>query len=167
MSKKITKVLIANRGEIAVRVILAVKELGLESVAIYSEPDRTALHVMLADEAYPIGPAAASESYLVIDNIISAARESGANAIHPGYGFMSENAEFADRCKAEGIIFIGPEAESIRSMGDKLSARALMIKAGVPVIPGSKGAISDPDLAIKEAAIIGYPVLLKASAGGG
>ncbi len=167
MSKKITKVLIANRGEIAVRVILAVKELGLESVAIYSEPDRTALHVMLADEAYPIGPAAASESYLVIDNIISAAKKSGANAIHPGYGFMSENAEFSDRCKAEGIIFIGPEAESIRSMGDKLSARALMIKAGVPVIPGSEGAISDPDLAIKEAAKIGYPVLLKASAGGG
>jgi len=167
MSKKITKVMVANRGEIAVRVILAVKELGLESVAIYSEPDRTALHVMLADEAYPIGPAAASESYLVIDNIISAARESGANAIHPGYGFMSENAEFADRCKAEGIIFIGPDADSIRSMGDKLSARALMIKAGVPVIPGSEGAISDPDLAIKEAAKIGYPVLLKASAGGG
>jgi acetyl-CoA carboxylase, biotin carboxylase subunit len=167
MSKKINKVLVANRGEIAVRVILAVRELGIKSVAIYSEPDRTALHVLLADEAYPIGPAAASESYLVIDNIISAAKESGADAIHPGYGFMSENAEFSDRCKTEGITFIGPTADSINSMGDKLSARDLMIKAGVPVIPGSKGAISDPDLAIEEASKIGYPVLLKASAGGG
>ena len=126
MSKKINKVLVANRGEIAVRVILAVRELGIKSVAIYSEPDRTALHVLLADEAYPIGPAAASESYLVIDNIISAAKESGADAIHPGYGFMSENAEFSDRCKTEGITFIGPTADSINSMGDKLSARDLI-----------------------------------------
>jgi acetyl-CoA carboxylase biotin carboxylase subunit len=161
------KVLVANRGEIAVRVIRALRELGISSVAVYSEADRASLHVRLADEAVLIGPAAASESYLRIDRILHAARYSGAEAIHPGYGFLSENAAFAAACEQEGIKFIGPSSEAIRRMGSKTDARKLAIEAGVPVVPGTKDAARTIDEARRVAADLGYPVLLKASAGGG
>jgi acetyl-CoA carboxylase biotin carboxylase subunit len=169
MSKttKIKKILIANRGEIAVRVIRACADLGLTSVAVYSECDRAAFHVRLAHEAYYVGPSPSSESYLVQENIIRAAKESGADAIHPGYGFLSENAEFAQRCADEGIIFIGPDPETIRVLGDKLKAREMAIKAGLPVVPGTDTSSSDATEAKKFAAKIGYPVLVKAAAGGG
>jgi acetyl-CoA carboxylase, biotin carboxylase subunit len=167
MSKTIQKVLVANRGEIAVRVIIGLRETGVTAVAVYSEPDRTALHVMLADEAYPIGPAPAAESYLLGERIIETAKACGADAIHPGYGFLSENADFSRACDAAGIIFIGPTGDSIELMGDKLSARRLMMDSGVPVIPGTENAVKDPDEAVAAAKEIGYPVLLKAAAGGG
>ncbi len=167
MSRSIKKVLVANRGEIAVRVILGLSEMGIRTVAVYSEPDRTALHALLADEAYPIGPAPAAESYLVAERIIETATACGADAIHPGYGFLSENAAFSQACHDAGIVFIGPTARTIELMGDKLSARKLMIESGVPVIPGTEDAIRDPDEAETAAAEIGYPVLLKAAAGGG
>ncbi|MBU1677101.1 acetyl-CoA carboxylase biotin carboxylase subunit, partial [bacterium] len=167
MSKKISKVLVANRGEIAVRVVTGLRELGITAVAVYSEPDRTALHVLLADEAYPIGPAPATESYLLGERIIETARACGADAIHPGYGFLSENAGFARACDAADIVFIGPTGDSIELMGNKLSARRLMMDSGVPVIPGTEAAVRDPDAAAAAAAEIGYPVLLKAAAGGG
>ena len=162
------KVLIANRGEIAVRVIRACKEMGLKTVAVHSEPDKTSRHVQLADESVCIGPGPTSESYLNIPNIISAAEISGADAIHPGYGFLSENTYFADVCESCHIHFIGPSKEAIEKMGDKAAARETMRDAGVPVIPGSDGCISaeDPGLA-KIARKIGYPVIVKACAGGG
>jgi len=161
------KILIANRGEIAVRVIRACRELGISSVAIYSEADRNSLHVKLANEAFCIGPAAASQSYLNIAAIISVAEVTGAEAIHPGYGFLSENANFAEVCRTHNITFIGPTVENIKEMGDKAVAKETMQKAGVPVIPGSKGVIRE----LKEAEIVatktGYPVIIKAVAGGG
>jgi acetyl-CoA carboxylase, biotin carboxylase subunit len=161
------KILIANRGEIAVRVIRACKELGIKTVAVYSEADKESLHVLIADEKYCIGPASSSESYLNVPNIISAAELSGADAIHPGYGFLSENTYFAEVCESCGIAFIGPSKESIISMGDKAKARETAIKAGVKVVPGSDGVITSDSDVVKIAKGIGYPVIIKASAGGG
>ena len=161
------KILIANRGEIAVRVIRTARRLGIRTVAVYSEADAGALHVALADEAWPIGPAPARESYLVADRIIAAALASGAQAIHPGYGFLSENADFAEACAKAGLTFIGPPPSAIRAMGSKSAAKALMEKSGVPLAPGYHGADQDPALLAREAERIGYPVLVKASAGGG
>jgi 3-methylcrotonyl-CoA carboxylase alpha subunit len=161
------KILIANRGEIACRVMRTAKRLGIATVAVYSQADAQAAHVAMADEAWPIGPAAARESYLRIDKIIGAARESGAQAIHPGYGFLSENADFADACAAAGIVLIGPPASAMRAMGSKAAAKALMEKSGVPLVPGYHGADQDAALLAQEAARIGFPVLIKASAGGG
>ena len=163
----IQKVLIANRGEIAVRVMRSCKEMGIRTVAVFSEADRTARHVMYADEACLIGPAASKESYLNIDNIIKAARQHHADAIHPGYGFLSENADFARRCKEEGIIFIGPAAETMEAMGDKIAARKRMIAAGVPVVPGTEQPLQSAEEAVRICNEIGYPVMLKASMGGG
>lgn len=162
----IKKILIANRGEIAMRVMRSCKEKGIRTVAVYSEADRTSLHVSYADEAVCIGPAPSAESYLCIDKIIDAAKRTGADAIHPGYGFLSENADFSRRCAAEGIIFIGPSAQSIETMGDKISARRTMIDAGVPVVPGTSEDLSEEDL-LRVARDIGLPVIIKASAGGG
>jgi len=161
------KVLVANRGEIAVRVIRACKELGISTVAVYSEADAEALHTKLADEAVCIGPAQIHRSYLSIPNIISAAEVTGADAIHPGYGFLAENAQFADICKSCHLTFIGPSANAIESMGHKSEARRKMIEAGIPVTPGTAGAIADGKEALKAAEEIGYPVMIKASAGGG
>jgi 3-methylcrotonyl-CoA carboxylase alpha subunit len=163
----LSSVLIANRGEIAVRVIKTARRMGLRTIAVYSEADAGALHVRMADEAYPIGPAPARESYLNIDRIIAVAKEAGAEAIHPGYGFLSERAEFAEACAEAGIVFIGPPAAAIRAMGLKDGAKALMQKAGVPVVPGYHGAMQDPKFLKEKAYEIGYPVLIKAVAGGG
>jgi 3-methylcrotonyl-CoA carboxylase alpha subunit len=163
----LSSVLIANRGEIAVRVIKTAKRLGLRTIAVYSEADAGAMHVKLADEAYPIGPAPARDSYLVIDKIIAVAREAKAEAIHPGYGFLSERAEFAEACEAAGIVFVGPPASAIRAMGLKDGAKALMQKAGVPVVPGYHGAMQESKFLKEKAYEIGYPVLIKAVAGGG
>ncbi len=159
--------LIANRGEIACRVIRTARRLGIRTIAVYSEADAGALHVVSADEALPIGPAPARDSYLRIDAIIGAAKRAGAEAIHPGYGFLSENAEFAEACAAAGIVFVGPPPSAIRAMGSKSAAKALMAKAGVPLVPGYHGAEQDEALLAAEAKRIGYPVLIKASAGGG
>lgn len=164
---KIKKVLIANRGEIAVRVIHSCKEAGIKTVAVYSRPDKFAPHVMHADESVFIGEAASSESYLVIDKIIDAAKETGADAIHPGYGFLSENAAFAERCKQEKIIFIGPEPKAITLMGDKTKARELVTSAGIPTPPGLQSELKDIEEARSVADDIGYPILVKAAAGGG
>ncbi len=161
------KVLIANRGEIALRVILACRELGIRTVAVYSEADEHALHVRFADEDVCIGPARAADSYLNVPAIISAAEITGADAIHPGYGFLSESAYLAEVCEACHITFIGPGPQVIRLMGDKARARRVMKKAGVPVLPGSDGTLENEDQALKVAAAIGYPVLIKATAGGG
>ena len=163
----IQKVLIANRGEIAVRVMRSCREMGIRTVAVFSEADRAARHVLYADEACFIGPAASRESYLNIDKIIEAAKRHGADAIHPGYGFLSENSEFARRCKQEGIIFIGPDPETMDAMGDKISARKHMIAAGVPVVPGTEKPLQNVEEAKKICNEIGYPVMLKASMGGG
>ncbi|NVO11785.1 MAG: acetyl-CoA carboxylase biotin carboxylase subunit [Bacteroidales bacterium] len=163
----IKKVLIANRGEIAVRIIRSCRELGIKSVALYSDADRTAMHVRHADEAYHIGPSPSKESYLDGDKIIEVAKQCEADAIHPGYGFLSENAEFAKKCKAAGIIFIGPSWESIVTMGDKISARLKMIEAGVPVVPGTQQKVGDIESVNKVVSEIGLPVIIKASAGGG
>jgi len=163
----IKKILVANRGEIAMRVMRSCRKSGIKSVAVYSEADRNSMHVRYADEAYYIGPAPSAQSYLVIDNIIKAARESGADAIHPGYGFLSENAEFSDRCKKEGIIFIGPSSYAINTMGDKITARKTMQAANVPVVPGTTEPIIDIKEAINIIKEIGLPVMIKASAGGG
>jgi acetyl-CoA carboxylase biotin carboxylase subunit len=162
----IKKVLVANRGEIALRVMRSCREMGITSVAVFSEADRSAMHVRYANEAYFIGPSPSNESYLVVDKIIDAAKKSGADAIHPGYGFLSENAAFADRCKKEGIIFIGPSSYAINTMGDKITARKTMVAAGVPVVPGSD-MITDEEDAVKKIKEIGLPVMVKASAGGG
>jgi len=161
------KILIANRSEIAIRIIRACREMGIAPVAVYSEADRNSLHVKWADEAYCIGPATAESSYLNIPNIISAALIAGADAIHPGYGFLAENASFAEACSAAGITFIGPPVEAIRRMGEKTLARETMIKAGVPVMHGSSGAIGGSEQAVQVAEEIGYPVMIKASNGGG
>lgn len=161
------KILIANRGEIAVRVIRACRELGIQTVAVYSEVDKEALHVQMADEAVCIGPAKSRDSYLNMENIISATVLAGAQAIHPGFGFLSENSKFAQMCKECNITFIGPDAETIESMGNKSKAREIMMKAGVPVIPGTEGSIDTVEEALEEADRIGYPVMVKASAGGG
>lgn len=161
------KVLIANRGEIAVRVIRACRELGIHTVAVYSQVDKDALHAELADEAICIGPAKASESYLNVQQILSAAIVTNAEAIHPGFGFLSENSRFASMCEELNITFIGPDSETIDAMGNKINARKLMMAADVPVIPGSDGVVSDVEEALALAEEIGYPVMLKAAAGGG
>jgi len=162
------KVVIANRGEIALRILRACKEMGIKTVAVYSEADRDLKHVFLADESVCIGPAASSESYLNIPAVISAAEVSDAVGIHPGYGFLSENADFAERVEQSGFVFIGPRSETIRLMGDKVSAIAAMKKAGIPCVPGSDGALSDDgDENLRIAREIGYPVIIKAVAGGG
>jgi len=163
----IKRILIANRGEIAIRVIRTCREMGIKSIAVYSEADRKSLHVRYADKAYYIGPSPSNESYLVIDKIIEVAKKSKADAIHPGYGFLSENAEFADRCEKEGILFIGPSSFAINTMGDKITARKNMLKANVPVVPGTTEPITDIDVAITTVHEIGLPVMVKASAGGG
>ncbi len=167
MSVPFEKVLIANRGEIAVRVIRACRELGIKTVAVFSEADRESLHVLLADEAVPIGPPPASESYLVIDKLISAARATGAQAVHPGYGFLAENATFAQACLDAKLTFIGPPPAAIRAMGDKMAARRVAIKMGVPVVPGTEQPVSDDAEAARVAERVGYPVMLKAAMGGG
>src|SRR5262249_45738874 len=161
------KVLVANRGEIAVRILRACSELGLRTVAVFSEADRNALHVRYADEAYLIGPAPARESYLSIEKIIQAAKQAHAEAIHPGYGFLAENEQFAQACRDNDIVFIGPRPESIAAMGDKIAARQTVQAAGVPVVPGSDGPVASVDEALAIGASIGYPILLKATAGGG
>jgi 3-methylcrotonyl-CoA carboxylase alpha subunit len=161
------KILVANRGEIACRVMRTARSLGIATVAVYSEADADARHVRMADEAVCIGPAPARESYLVAERILQAAGRSGAEAIHPGYGFLSENEDFAEACERAGIVFIGPPASAIRAMGSKSAAKALMERAGVPLTPGYHGEDQDPELLAREAARIGYPVLIKASAGGG
>jgi len=163
----IKKVLVANRGEIALRVIRSCREMGIRTVAVYSDADRNSLHVLSADEAYHIGPSPSLESYLNIDKIIHVAKASGADAVHPGYGFLSENTKFSDRCKQEGIIFIGPSAYSISNMGDKITARKTMIAAGVPVVPGTVDMVHSEEEALKIIEEIGVPVMIKASAGGG
>ncbi len=163
----ISKILVANRGEIALRVVRSARELGFKTVAVFSEPDRQSLHALLADERVCIGPAKASESYLNIANILSAAEITGADAIHPGYGFLAENAKFAEICENAGLTFIGPPPSLIRLMGDKNKARQTMKKAGLPVLPGSEKGVEDANEAKKIAAKIGFPVILKAAAGGG
>ncbi|MBF0538760.1 MAG: acetyl-CoA carboxylase biotin carboxylase subunit [Nitrospirae bacterium] len=161
------KILIANRGEIAIRVIRACKELGIGTVAVYSEIDRDSMHVKLADEAICVGPARASDSYLNIPAILSATEVTDAEAVHPGYGFLSENPQFAEACRKSGIVFIGPTPENIRLGGNKARARHIMKRHGIPVVPGSDGALEDMSLALKIARKIGFPVIIKASAGGG
>jgi len=161
------KILIANRGEIAVRIIKACREMSISTVAVFSEADRNSLHVISADEALLIGPAPAIDSYLNIDRIMEAAKKTGAEAIHPGYGFLAENADFVKRCEAEGIVFIGPNSKAMRLVGDKVRSRQTMEKAGIPIIPGMKGIPSRMEDYATEAERIGYPIMIKASAGGG
>jgi len=162
-----SKILIANRGEIACRVIKTARRMGIKTVAVYSDADRNARHVAMADEAVHIGPSPARDSYLVADRIIAAAARTGAQAIHPGYGFLSENAGFAESCAKAGIVFIGPPPAAIHAMGSKSEAKKIMEKARVPLVPGYHGDDQSPDLLAREAARIGFPVLIKASAGGG
>src|SRR5262249_43432584 len=161
------KILIANRGEIAVRIIRACRDMGIATVAVYSEADRGALHVRMADEAYAIGPAPSRESYLVIEKIIEAAKDASADAIHPGYGFLAENAAFAKACSLVGITFIGPSPESIALMGSKIEARRAVARFGVDSVPGTLDPIVSDAEARKIASAVGYPVMLKASGGGG
>jgi propionyl-CoA carboxylase alpha chain len=161
------KILIANRGEIACRVIKTARRMGIKTVAVYSEADKDARHVELADEAVLIGPAPSRESYLVADRIIAACKQTGAEAVHPGYGFLSENAEFSRRVEEEGIIFIGPKHASIAAMGDKIASKELAAKANVNTIPGWNNPIESAEKAVEIAKNIGYPVMIKASAGGG
>lgn len=163
----IKKILIANRGEIAIRIMRSCREMGISTVAVYSEADRTSMHVRYADEAYYIGPSPSSESYLKMDKILDVAKKSGADAIHPGYGFLSENAEFAKQCGKKGIIFIGPSSHAIATMGDKITARQTMINAGVPVVPGTNKKITTEKEAQEVLKEIGLPLMVKASAGGG
>lgn len=161
------KLLVANRGEIAVRVIRAARDLGIATVAVYSDADHDALHVQIADEAVNIGPPAAKKSYLNVANILKAAADTGCDALHPGYGFLAENADFADACAAAGLVFVGPSGEAIRTMGDKVAARAAAHAAGVPVVPGSMGRVADIDAARHILIDTGFPVMIKAAAGGG
>ena len=161
------KVLIANRGEIAVRVMRTLREFGIKSVAVFSEADRQALHVRMADEAYCVGPAPSAESYLRVEKILEVARKSGAQAIHPGYGFLSENADFARACQQADVVFVGPSPHAIEAMGSKTGARTLMDRAGVPLVPGTKEPLENPEQALELARQYGFPVLIKASAGGG
>ena len=167
MSKLFKKILIANRGEIACRVMRTAQRLGIRTVAVYSEPDARAPHVRMADEAVCVGPAASIASYLRADAIIEAMRSTGAEAVHPGYGFLSENAEFSEAVEAEGFAFIGPNAHAIRAMGDKIESKKLADAAGVSTIPGFLGVLSGEEEAVEVANRVGYPVMLKASAGGG
>ncbi len=167
MHKRLNKLLVANRGEIAVRIIRAAQALGIPTVAVCSEADRDSLAARLADEVRLIGPARADRSYLDIEAILMAARETGADSIHPGYGFLSENPAFAEAVQAAGLVFVGPEAQTIRRMGDKAEARRTAMAAGVPVVPGSPGELGDLDAALACAEEVGYPLLVKASAGGG
>ncbi|MCO4824152.1 MAG: ATP-grasp domain-containing protein, partial [Amylibacter sp.] len=161
------KILIANRGEIACRVIKTAKKMGIQTVAIYSDADREALHVKMADEAVHIGPSPANQSYIVIDKVMDAIRQTGAEAVHPGYGFLSENKLFAEALEAEGVAFIGPPAGAIESMGDKITSKKLAQEAGVSTVPGHMGLIADAEEAVAISNKVGYPVMLKASAGGG
>src|SRR5271163_1541560 len=161
------KILIANRGEIAVRIMSTAKRMGIKTVAVYSEADTNALHVKQADEAVYIGPSPSSQSYLRIENIISAIDHSGAEAVHPGYGFLSENAEFARAVKRAGAVLIGPSAESIKMMGDKIESKKIAVKAGVTTVPGTLDVVTSAKEAKKIAEEIGYPVMIKAAAGGG
>src|SRR6476646_9008246 len=161
------KVLIANRGEIALRIIRACREMGISTVAIHSTADSTAMHVRLADESVCVGPPASAQSYMNIPAIIAACEITGAEAIHPGYGFLSENAKFAEIVKEHGITFIGPTPEHIRMMGDKITAIQAMTEVGIPTVPGSGGAVGDGQDALRSARAIGFPVLIKATAGGG
>ncbi|MBK6488633.1 MAG: acetyl-CoA carboxylase biotin carboxylase subunit [Gemmatimonadetes bacterium] len=161
------KVLVANRGEIALRVIRACRELGIQTVAVYSEADRESLHVRFADDDVCIGPPPSRDSYLKIPRLIAAAEITGADAIHPGYGFLAENAEFSETCAASNIAFIGPTADQIRVMGDKAAARKAMMDVGVPIVPGTPGPVEDPDAALEFAKEMGFPVIIKAAAGGG
>ncbi len=165
--KPIKKVLVANRGEIAIRIMRSCREMGIATVSVFSDADRTSMHVRYADEAYHIGPAPSASSYLNMDKIIETAKFAGADAIHPGYGFLSENSAFSRRCRQEGITFIGPSPESIEMMGDKISARKKMIAAGVPVVPGTTDKVTSEAEAIRQIKEIGLPVMIKASAGGG
>src|SRR5262245_9219767 len=165
--KKIQKILVANRGEIALRIMRSAREMGIKTVAVFSEADRHALHVRFADEAIPIGPPPSSESYLRMEKIIAAAKETGADAIHPGYGFLSENEDFAREVEKAGIAFIGPTPEAIEIMGSKIAAKNAAAKFKVPLVPGTSEPINDIEKAKKLAGEIGYPVLIKASAGGG
>lgn len=162
-----TSLLVANRGEIACRIFRTAKRLGLRTIAVYSDADADALHVSMADDAVALGPAPAAQSYLDIKKVIAAARQSGAQAIHPGYGFLSENAEFARACDAAGIVFVGPPATAIETMGSKMASKQLMEDAGVPVLPGYHGANQDPGFLAEQALAVGFPLLIKASAGGG
>jgi acetyl-CoA carboxylase biotin carboxylase subunit len=164
---KIAKVLVANRGEIAVRVIRACRELGIATVGVFSDADREALHVLMADEAYPLGPAPAAESYLAIDKIVRVTKAAGADAVHPGYGFLAENAAFAEACAAAGLTFVGPPPGAIRAMGDKTAARRLARELGVPTVPGTVEPVSGDDEALRVARELGFPVMIKAVLGGG
>src|SRR5438552_872337 len=161
------KILIANRGEIACRVIRACREMGIATVAVFSEADRESLHVMMADQAVSIGPPPPAESYLSIDKILAAARATAAEAIHPGYGFLAENAAFAEACAAAGLVFIGPPPAAIRAMGDKVAARRVAARMRVPVVPGGERPLGDDAEAARVAAEVGYPVMVKAAMGGG
>ncbi len=164
---KFKRVLVANRGEIALRIMRTCQEMGIETVAVYSEADTTSLHAQVADYAVCVGPGPAQDSYLNVNNIIAAAKGTQCDAIHPGYGFLAENADFVDACASEGLVFIGPSAEHIRAMGDKAQAKRSMIAAGVPVVPGSDGAVTDVEEAVRLSREIGFPLMIKASAGGG
>ena len=161
------KILIANRGEIACRVIKTARRMGIATVAVYSDADAQALHVQMADEAVHIGPSPANQSYIVIDKVLDAIRQTGAEAVHPGYGFLSENSKFAEALHGAGIAFIGPPKGAIEAMGDKITSKKIAQKAGVSTVPGHMGLIDDAEEAVKIASQIGYPVMIKASAGGG
>ncbi|CDZ40961.1 Propionyl-CoA carboxylase, alpha subunit, partial CDS, partial [Neorhizobium galegae bv. officinalis] len=161
------KILVANRGEIACRVIRTARKMGIKTVAVYSDADAEALHVRMADEGVHIGPAPSSQSYIVIDKILEAIRATGADAVHPGYGFLSENAAFAQALEKAGVVFIGPPVKAIQAMGDKITSKKIAAEAGVSTVPGHMGLIEDAEEAVRISASIGYPVMIKASAGGG